>query len=249
MNNQLTQQLKSLKLGGILDTLEVRNKEALERKITYLEFLSLLMQDEIERRDNARFARRLKRANFDPQKTLESFDFDFNPAIDRKQIFDLASCRYIEKKEQIWFLGQSGTGKSHLAQALAFESCKREIDVLYTTTDKMVRDINGGRADGTLGKRVRRYTAQPLLILDEFALKLFKPQEAEDFYEVISQRCERGATIITSNRSQEEWPEVFGDSLLASATIDRLSYKATKIEITGPSYRTSKKNKAHKKPK
>ena len=246
MMNQLTQQLKGLKLGGILDTLDVRNREAIDRKITYVEFLSLLVQDEIERRDNARLTRRLRKANFNPQKTLESFNFDFNPSIDRKQIFDLASCHYVEKREQVWILGESGTGKTHLAQALSFEACKKEMDALYITVEKMLRDINGGRADGTLGKRLRKYTSPQLLVLDEFALKLFKPQEAEDFYEVIDHRCENGATIITSNRSYEEWPEVFGDSLLASATIDRLTYKATKIEITGPSYRTSRKNKGRR---
>lgn len=249
MTNQLTQQLKSLKLGGIVDTLDVRNREALERKITYMDFLSLLIEDEIERRIQARFNRRLKKANFDPDKTLESFDFDFNPVIDRKLIFDLATCQYIERKEQVWLLGQSGVGKSHLAQALAHEACRREIDAVFTTVDRMLRDINGGRADGTLGKRIRKYSHPALLILDEFALKLFKVQEAEDFYEVISQRCEKGATVITSNRSFEEWPEVFGDSLLASATIDRLSFRAHKIEIVGPSYRTdkSRKNKKGKK--
>ncbi len=121
------------------------------------------------------------------------------------------------------------------------------MDALYITVEKMLRDINGGRADGTLGKRLRKYTSPQLLVLDEFALKLFKPQEAEDFYEFIDHRCENGATIITSNRSYEEWPEVFGDSLLASATIDRLTYNATKIEITGPSYRTNRKNKGRRK--
>jgi DNA replication protein DnaC len=247
MTNQLIQQLKSLKLGGIIDTLEVRNREALERKISYMDFLSLLIEDEIERRNQARYTRMLRKANFDPNKTLESFDFDFNPAIDKKQIFDLASCRYIERKEQVWLMGQSGVGKSHLAQALSHEACRREIDAVFTTVDKMLRDINGGRADGTLGKRMRKYAQPPLLVLDEFALKLFKVQEAEDFYEVISQRCEKGATIITSNRGFEEWPEIFGDSLLASATIDRLSFRAHKIEIVGPSYRTEKKRKNREK--
>ncbi len=247
MTNQLIQQLKGLKLGGIVDTLELRNREALERKISYMDFLSLLVEDEIERRNQARYTRMLRKANFDPNKTLESFDFDFNPAIDKKQIFDLASCRYIERKEQVWLMGQSGVGKSHLAQALAHEACRREIDAVFTTVDKMLRDINGGRADGTLGKRIRKYSQPPLLILDEFALKLFKVQEAEDFYEVISQRSEKGATVITSNRSFQEWPEVFGDSLLASATIDRLSFRAHKIEIVGPSYRTDRKRKNREK--
>jgi DNA replication protein DnaC len=247
MINQLIPQLKTLRLGGILDTLEVRNKEALARKITYMDFLTILIQDEVERRNQARFARRLRKANFNPDKTLESFDFEFNPAIDKKQIFDLATCQYIERKEQVWLLGQSGVGKTHLAQALAHEACRREIDVIFTTVDKMVRDINGGRADGTLNKRLRKYTQPPLLVLDEFALKLFKVQEAEDFYEVISQRCEKGATIITSNRSFEEWPQIFGDSLLASATIDRLSFRAHKIEIVGPSYRTEKRRKNREK--
>jgi DNA replication protein DnaC len=246
MINQLIPQLKSLKLGGILDTLEVRNKEALTRKITYIEFLTLLMQDEIERRNQARFSRKLRKANFNPDKTLEGFDFEFNPAVDKKQIFDLATCHYIGRKENIWLLGQSGVGKTHLAQSFAHEACRRDIDVVFTTADRMVRDINGGRADGTFNQRISKYTRPPLLIVDEFALKLFKVQEAEDFYEVINQRCERGSTIITSNRTQEEWPEVFGDSLLASATIDRLTFRAHKIEIVGPSYRSDRNRKNKK---
>jgi len=243
MISQLTPHLKRLKLGGMLDTLEVRNKEAIERKITYIEFLTLLVEDEVERRSQNSFIRRLRRANFNSDKTLESFDFEFNPSINKKQIFDLATCHYIERKENIWLLGQSGVGKTHLAQALAHEACRRDIDVVFTTADKMVNDINGGRADGTINQRISKYTKPPLLVLDEFALKVFKVQEAEDFYEVINQRCERGSTIITSNRTHEEWSEVFGDSLLASATIDRLSFRAHKIEIVGPSYRTEGKRK------
>lgn len=235
--HQLIPLLKSLRLSGIMETLEVRNKEAIERKISYIEFLTLLVQDETERRNQARLASRLRRASFDPTKTLETFDFSFNPTINKKEIYDLATCHFIEKKEHVWFLGQSGVGKSHLAHALSNEACRREIDVILTTADKMLSDINGGRADGTISRRVRKYTQPPLLVLDEFALKPFNGSGAEDFYDVISERCEKGSTIITSNRSEEEWPQVFGDALLASATLDRLSFRVHRIEITGPSYR------------
>lgn len=251
MMHQLTQLLKSLRLSGIMETLEVRNKEAIERKVTYIEFLTLLIQDEIERRNQARLATRLRRASFDPAKTLESFDFSFNPTIDKKHIYDLATCHFIEKKENVWFLGQSGVGKTHLGQALANEACRRAIDVTFTTVDKMLKDINGGRADGTISRRMRKYTQPPLLVLDEFALKPFNNGShaedfAEDFYDVINERCERGSTIITSNRSEEEWPEVFGDALLASATLDRLAFRVHRIEITGPSYRARGNNKGRK---
>lgn len=244
--HQLTPLLKSLRLSGIMETLEVRNKEAIERKISYIEFLTLLVQDEIERRNQARLATRLRRASFDPTKTLETFDFSFNPTINKKEIYDLATCHFIEKKEHVWFLGQSGVGKTHLAHALSNEACRREIDVILTTVDKMLSDINGGRADGTISRRIRKYTQPPLLVLDEFALKPFNGTQAEDFYDVISERCEKGSTIITSNRSEEEWPQVFGDALLASATLDRLSFRVHRIEITGPSYR-SKRNQRRKK--
>ena len=237
MIHQLTQLLKSLRLSGILETLEVRNKEAIKRKISYVEFLTLLMQDEIERRNQARLAARLRRASFNPTKTLEAFDFSFNPTINKKEIYDLATCRYIEKKENVWFLGESGVGKSHLAHALSNEACRKEIDATFTTVDKMLGDINGGRADGTISRRIRKYTQPPLLVLDEFALKPFNGSGAEDLYDIINERCEKGATIITSNRSEEEWPQVFGDVLLASATLDRLSFRVHRIEIKGPSYR------------
>lgn len=220
-----------------METLEVRNKEAIERKISYIEFLTLLVQDETERRNQARLASRLRKASFDPTKTLETFDFSFNPTINKKEIYDLATCHFIEKKENAWFLGQSGVGKTHLAHALSNEACRREIDVILTTVDKMLSDINGGRADGTISRRIRKYAQPPLLVLDEFALKPFNGSGAEDFYDIISGRCEKGSTIITSNRSEEEWPQVFGDALLASATLDRLSFKVHRIEITGPSYR------------
>ena len=238
MQNQLEQHLKSLKLGGILDTLEVRNKEAIQSHLSYVDFLSLLTSDEIERRKQNRLAMRLQKASFNPGKTLESFEFSFNPAINKKEIFDLATCKFIEDKEHVWFCGATGTGKTHLAQALSHEACRKEMDVLFTTVSKMLSHIKGGRADGTYTGRISKYVRPQLLVLDEFALKPLTPPEPEDLYEVISERHEKGSIMITSNRAKEEWAEVLGDPLIASAIIDRLAYKARQIEITGPSYRT-----------
>lgn len=238
IQSQLEPLLKSLKLGGMLETLEVRNQEAVSRKASYLDFLTLILEDEIERRKSVKLKILLRRAGFDPNKTLENFDFNFNPTINQKQIFDLATCRFIERKENIWFCGPSGVGKSHLAMALAHHACRREIETLFITTARMLAHLNGGRADGTYAARLRKYTRPPLLILDEFCLKRLKDQEPEDLYEVIDQRYEKAATIITSNRAYSEWPDALGDPLIASAVLDRLAYNSHRIEITGKSYRT-----------
>jgi len=238
IQSQLEPMLKSLKLGGMLETLEVRNQEAISRKVSYLDFLTLLMEDEIERRKAGKLKEMLRRAAFDPNKSLENFDFSFNPTINQKQIFDLATCRFVEKNENVWFCGASGVGKTHLAMALAHQACRREIDTLFATTARMLSHINGGRADGTYANRLRKFTKPALLILDEFCLKPLKDQEPEDLYDVINERHEKGSTILTSNRAYSEWPEALGDPLIASAVLDRLAYNSHRIEITGKSYRT-----------
>jgi DNA replication protein DnaC len=249
MQNQLQEMLKALKLGGMLDNLEVRNKEAIQRHLSYIDFLNLLVQDEQERRKQNKLAMRLRKASFDPTKTLESFDFSFNPAINKKEIFDLATCRFIEEKAHIWFLGPAGVGKSHLAQALATEACRKDIDALFIRVSKMLAYIKSGRSDGTYTARVRRFTKPQLLVLDEFALTPLAPPGPDDLYEVINERHEKNPIIITSNRAREEWPEMLGDPLLASAIIDRLAHNARQIEITGPSYRTKGKTKGSTKKK
>lgn len=249
MQNQLQEMLKALKLGGILDNLELRNKEAIQSHLSYVDFLNLLVHDELERRKQNKLAMRLRKASFDPAKTLESFDFSFNPTINKKEIFDLATCRFIEEKAHLWFLGPTGVGKSHLAQALATEACRKDIDALVISVGKMLTYIRGGRSDGTHTARVRRFTKPQLLVLDEFALKPLEPLGLDDLYEVINERHEKNSIIITSNRAREEWPDVLGDPLLASAIIDRLAYKSRQIEITGPSYRTKGKTKGAAKKK
>lgn len=235
---QLIPKLKALRLSGILETLEVRNRQAIEDKMAYVEFLERLLEDEVERRAQKQLTLRLRRASFPAEKSLESFDFSFNPSINRQQILDLATCTWIEKKEAILIVGPSGTGKSHLSQALGQEACRRGYHALFSPVTKMLAHLNGGRADGTYERRLATYLRPALLILDDFGLRPLRGPEPEDFYEVISERYERGAVIVTSNRDHPEWPEAFGENpLLASAALDRLAHRAHLITIKGNSYR------------
>ena len=235
---QLIPKLKALRLSGILETLEVRNRQAIDDRLSYVEFLERLLEDEVERRGQKQLLLRLRRASFLAEKTLEGFDWSFNPSINRQQILDLAVGTWIERKESCLIVGPAGTGKSHLAQALGQEACRRGYDVVFTPAAKMLAHLNGGRADGTYDRRLSGYLRPDLLILDDFGLRPLREREGEDFYEVIGERYERGSILVTSNRDYGEWPEAFGENpLLASAALDRLAHRAHLITITGASYR------------
>jgi DNA replication protein DnaC len=237
ISHQLMPKLKNLRLSGILATLEVRTQQAIEEKLSYVEFLQRLLEDEVERRAQKQLTLRLRRATFDLEKTLEGFDFAFNPSINRQQVFDLATCRFVERHESVLIQGPAGVGKSHLAQAFGHEACRRGFDVLFASTSRMLSHLNGGRADGTYERRLLTYTRPDLLILDDFGLKSLQPPAPEDLYEIINERYERGSLIVTSNRAFSEWPDFFQNPLLASAALDRLAHNAHQIIITGDSYR------------
>jgi len=241
--HQLTPHLKQLRLSGILETLEARNRQAVEGKWTYVEFLSRLVEDEVERRAQKQLALRLRRATVHTAKTLESFDFNFNPTLNRQQIMQLASGEYIRRKENVLICGPTGVGKSHLAQALAHEACRQGFDVLFINTHKMLQHLNGGRADDTLERRLQSYLRPHLLILDDFGLKPLSPPGPEDLYDIINERYEKGSIMLTSNRAPSEWPGLFGDPLLASAGLDRLAHRATVVVITGASFRAQGRKK------
>jgi DNA replication protein DnaC len=234
---QLTPYLKSLHLSGILATLETRNRQAIEDRLSYVDFLGRLLEDEVERRDQKRLSLRLRRAAFPDGHTLESFDFAFNPQINRQKVLDLATCTFIERKENVLICGPTGVGKSHLAQALGNEACRRGYDTIFAGTHKMLAHLNGGRADGAYGRRLATYLRPDLLILDDFGLKPLRPPGPEDLFDVIAGRYQRRSIIVTSNRAMSEWADYFDSPLLASAGLDRLAHNAHTLIITGPSYR------------
>lgn len=188
-------------------------------------------------------ALRLRRATVNTAKSLETFSFDFNPSINRQQIMQLAGGDYIRRKENLLICGPTGVGKSHLAQGLAHEACRQGFDVLFINTHKMLQHLNGGRADGTLERRLQGYLRPDLLILDDFGLKPLAPPGPEDLYDIINERYEKGSILLTSNRAPSEWPALFGDPLLASAGLDRLAHRATVLVITGTSFRAQGRKK------
>jgi DNA replication protein DnaC len=237
LTHQLAPMLRTLRLSGVLETLDVRNRQAVEQQSSFVEFLTMLLHDEVERRAQSKLRLRLRRAAFDPTKTLEGFDFSFNPKLNKAQVFDLATCQFIARHESVLVYGPTGVGKSHLAQALAHEACRRGHEVLFVNTDKMLSHLAGGRADGTREQRLARYTRPDLLVLDDFGLKPLRAPGPEDLYDVINERYERGSILLTSNRDRAEWPELFGEPLLASAALDRLTHGAHFVEITGQSFR------------
>jgi DNA replication protein DnaC len=233
----LDQTLRQLRLSGLLQTLPVRLQEAAANRLGHAEFLELICQDELNVRQERVLKRRTKAADFRHLKTLEDFDWHFNPSIHRKPIYELATCAFIRKSTDVFFVGPPGVGKTHLAQAIGYEAIKMNFHVLYRSIFDLVRDFLKDEAFSQQERTVRKYLKPELLIIDDMGLKSLPKHSAEYLLEVIMRRYENRSSIMTSNRPIEEWGKLLGDVPSASAILDRFLHHAQTIAITGRSYR------------
>jgi DNA replication protein DnaC len=247
---ELAPQLKQLRLSGILDSLDARNRQAIDAKLAYTEFLALLIGDEVARREQKKFSLRLRRAQFRTTKTLEQFDFERLPQLNRSLVHELATGRYLAERSPVLIVGPCGTGKSHLAQALGHCAVRQGVDVVFGTCAGLTQSLHAARATGAYERKLAALARVPLLIIDDFGLKPLRPPADEDLHDLIAERYEQSATIVTSNLDFTEWDQAFpANRLLASATLDRLRHNAYCMVLDGQSYRAPKMAPGSPKPR
>jgi DNA replication protein DnaC len=218
------------------DVLSLRSQQARAENLGPLDFIGLLVHDELQRRQDRLVERRVKAAGFRDHKTLDTFDWKFN-AIDRALIFELANGRFIEQHEDVLLLGNAGVGKSHIAQAIGMAAIHAGFRVLYREAHVLFEDLLLASATGERADTIAMYSDTPLLIIDDLGMRKLPGNAAEDLLEIVMRRYERGSTILTSNRPLEDWPVIFGDTPAVAAFLDRLMHHSHLAEIRGKSYR------------
>ena len=235
-------------MSGMLATLETRNRQALDQKLAPIEFLTLLLQDELARREQFKMQKRLRRAAFHSAKTIESFNFQATSNLNKMLINDLLTCRFIKGEySPVLIAGPTGTGKSHLAQSIGHQAVRLGYDVFFSTQAQLVASMVRSRLSGVYAKRMKMLKKVDLFILDDFGLKPIKSPQDEDIHEIIADRYEKGALIVTSNLAFEEWHQAFADNkLLGAATIDRMLHGAYQLVLDGESYRRPRDSSSKK---
>jgi DNA replication protein DnaC len=236
MNERLLSVLRELRLSGLAQSLDVRLQEAAGHQLSHAEFLELILQDELLVRQERQIARRVKVAAFREMKPLDEFNWSFNPSIQRKQIFDLATCRFIREARDVLFLGPPGVGKSFLVQAIGYQAIKQGHLVLYRSIFDVVRDFLHEEALGD-DKLMAKYLKPDLLIVDDMGMKQLPKRSGEYLFEIVMRRYETRSTVMTSNRPLEDWGKLIGDVPSATAILDRFLHHAEIVSISGKSYR------------
>jgi DNA replication protein DnaC len=236
---ELERALRQLRLGGIAAVLETRLRQAQAEPMAPIDLLSCLVSDELTRRSDRLLERRRKEAGFrDARRTLDNFDFAFNPKMNRSLVFDLAACRFIDQREDALFLGPGGTGKSHLAQAIGQAAILQGHRVLYRKTHVLLEELADAVADGTRNQYMTGIATAPLLIIDDFGMRKLPLTAAEDLLEIVMRRYERASTLLTSNRPVEDWGKLLGDTAAVSAMLDRLLHHGHVLKCGPKSWRT-----------
>jgi DNA replication protein DnaC len=234
---KLKHNFRGFKLSGIVNSLEERISYANDNSLSYIEFLELLCEDETNsRRDNS-YKKRYHKAKLPAYKNIEDFDFSFQPSIDKKLINDACTCQFIADKKNLIFIGNPGTVKTHLSIAIGIKALMKGHKVLFTSTSEMLRQLHMSKADNSYYNKINEYVSPELLVLDELGFKKLSNYSADDFFEVISKRYEQSSTIITTNKTFDQWGDIFDDNILASAIKDRVVHHANIFQIKGPSYR------------
>lgn len=240
ITNELKQTLKRLRLSGLLATLPDRLSYAKGTKLSYTEFLELILNDEIQRREDTMLATRLKNATVDIDQTFERFDWDTAITLDRDRLKDLLSLEFVGRKENVLICGPVGVGKTFIANALAHSACRRGHKVLMLRASAMFKKLLQSRADNSHGRELIKLISPELLIIDDFGLQKLTEEQAGDFYEVVIERYGKASIVITSNRDVDEWMGLFEDPIMANSALDRIAHNAHQLIIEGESYRRKK---------
>ena len=236
---ELQRSLRQLRLSGMASVLETRLRQAQAEPMAPIDLLSILIADELTRRSDRLLQRRRKYAAFrDPDKTLDNFDFAFNPKMNRSLVFDLAACGFIDRREDALFLGPGGTGKSHLAQAIGQAAILQGHKVLYRETHLLLEELGEATIDGTRKQYMASVSTVALLIIDDFGMRKLPQTAAEDLLEIIMRRYERASTMLTSNRPVDDWGKLLGDVAAVSAMLDRLLHHGHVLKCGPKSWRT-----------
>ena len=249
-HDEIDHALRQLRLSGMADSLTARAQHARADNLGPMDFLGVLLRDEMERRGDRLIDRRAKEADFRDRKTLDTFNWSFNK-IDRALIFEFATARFVERHEDVLMMGNSGVGKSHLAQALGMAALHGGFRVIYREAHRLFEDLMLASVSGKRAALVAKLNEVPLLIIDDLGMRKLPASAAEDLLEIVMRRYERASTIVTSNRPMDDWPKLFGDTPAVTAFLDRLMHHSHLIEIRGKSYRlheSSRNARARKAP-